>query len=135
MTTRDERLVSAHDRLDSVWRMQNMPDVRATIARSGTGLVGFKVGYAVTATRYHSWLGGVHPGYRQSGIAGVLMRRQHGWIASRGYQMIETEVIQSRHRRSQLNERAGFLAAGVRFDKDQPRIIYRKLLGGSDRAD
>lgn len=130
-----EAIFGADDRLDSRWRMQNMPDVCAVAARSGKDLIGFKVGYAVTATRYYSWLGGVHPEHRQSGIAGVLMRRQHAWIASRGYQVIETEVIQSNHRMSHLNERAGFLAAGVRFDKAQPRIIYRKPLGRSDRAD
>ena len=41
--------------------------------------------------------------------------------------MIETEVLQSNHAMQQLNEACGFKASGIRFGKDEPRIIYRKF--------
>ena len=85
------------DRLDGSWRLQNMPDLSSITARDGNQLVGFKLGYAATSKRYYSWLGGVHPEHRRRGIALALMERQHEWIKSRGYQVIETEVAQANH--------------------------------------
>ena len=124
-----EKIFGPGDRLDGTWRIQNMPDLSSFTARNGDDLIGFKLGYAVTSQRYYSWLGGVHPSYRRAGIAGELMRRQHEWISSRGYKVIETEVVQTNHEMSRLNEESGFSVAGVRFDAEHPRVIYRKRIG------
>jgi hypothetical protein len=40
-------------------------------------LVGSKLGYAETSHRYYSWLGGLHPDFRQRGIGSCLMEQQH----------------------------------------------------------
>ena len=56
------------------------------------------------------------------------MEQQHEWVASRGYQVIETETSQVNHGMAQLNERVGFVPAGIRYDFDRPRVIYRKHL-------
>ncbi len=119
------------DRLDGSWRLQNMPDLSSFTATSNDRLVGFKLGYAATSKRYYSWLGGVHPDFRRLGIALALMERQHEWVASRGYQVIETEVSQANHGMAQLNEQVGFVPAGFRFDAERPRVIYRKYLAGA----
>lgn len=114
------------DEKDVLWRMQNMPDLSVISARLGNELVGFKIGYAVTSKRYYSWLGGVIPAQRRLGIADSLMTRQHEWVFGRGYEVIETEVLKDNHAMQMLNERSGFRAAGVRFDGDPARVIYRR---------
>ena len=56
------------------------------------------------------------------------MKLQHDWVVENGFHVIETEVLQENHAMQQLNESAGFKAAGVRFDKPEARIIYRKQI-------
>ena len=111
---------------DGVWRMTHMPNVSAFTAHADGGMVGFKVGYAHTSSRYYSWLGGVHPDYRRMGIAHTLAKLQHQWLLGTEFRLVETEASQSNHNMCRLNEKCGFTPAGMRFDKDQPRIIYRK---------
>jgi len=121
------RLVfGAHRVDDGNWRMTNMPDLSAFTAFVGGLMVGFKIGYAHTSTRYYSWLGGVHPEHRRQGIAVALMRLQHEWVADRGYEIVETETAQSNAGMCQLNEQSGFRVTGMRFDHDRPRMIYRR---------
>ena len=122
------RVFETIDADDIRWRLDNMPALTLFGARSEDRLCGFKIGYAVTSTRYNSWLGGVDPAYRRAGIAAALMKQQHDWIAENGFEVIETEVLQENHAMQRLNESAGFKAAGVRFDKPEARIIYRKRL-------
>ena len=45
-----------------------------------------------------------------------------------GFEVIETEVLQPNRAMQQLNEASGFQAAGMRFDKADSRIIYRKRI-------
>ena len=120
------RVFEEIDSDDIRWRLAHMPALTVFAARKEDRLCGFKIGYAVTSHRYNSWLGGVDPGYRRLGIAAALMQQQHDWVFANGFEVIETEVLQLNHPMQQLNESAGFNAAGVRFDKPEARIIYRK---------
>lgn len=113
----------------TIWRMQNMPSLSVFTASVDGQPVAFKIGYAVASTRYYSWLGGVAPGFRRQGHAQALMERQHDWAFSQGFDVIKTEVLQDNHAMQMLNEGFGFRAAGVRFDRDPARIIYRKERG------
>ena len=54
-------------------------------------------------------------------LVGDLLR-----IAKGVLEVIETEVLQRNHAMQQLNEASGFKAAGVRIDKAEARIVYRK---------
>lgn len=112
-----------------IWRLQNMPSLSAFTASVHGQPVAFKIGYAVTSNRYYSWLGGVASGFRRQGHAQTLMKQQHDWAFSQGFDVIGTEVLQDNHAMQMLNERSGFCAAGVRFDRDPARIIYRKVRG------
>ena len=112
---------------DFEWRINNMPLLSGFIARIDQSVVGFKLGYAVTSTRYYSWLGGVHPEHQKVGIARQLMKNQHDWLRDKGFAVVETEQIQTNHRMARLNESAGFNASGIRFDS-KPRTIYRRTL-------
>ena len=122
-----ERVFGTINADDIRWRLARMPTLTAFCARTEGRLCGFKIGYAVTSRRYYSWLGGVDPDHRRKGIAAELMARQHDWAFGSGFEVIETEVLQDNHAMQQLNEACGFRASGMRFDKEVPRIIYRKF--------
>lgn len=48
---------------------------------------GFKIGYERDGT-FYSWLGGVLPQYRRSGVASRLADTQEAWAKSQGYRTI-----------------------------------------------
>ncbi|MCZ6616956.1 MAG: GNAT family N-acetyltransferase [Gammaproteobacteria bacterium] len=116
------------DAVDGPWRLRNMPDVTLLEARRDGKLVGFKIGYAITSTRYYSWLGGVDPDHRRLGIAGELMTRQHDWISRNGYASVETGVQQENLAMTRLNLASGFQVVGIRFKDLGPEITYQKRL-------
>lgn len=121
------RVFGSIDADDICWRLGQMPSLTVFSAGSEKVLCGFKIGYAVTSRRYYSWLGGVDPEHRRTGIAAALMTRQHEWVFANGFEVIETEVLQENHAMQQLNEGSGFKASGMRFDETESRIIYRKF--------
>ena len=61
----------------------------------------YKIGYAMTQTKYYSWLGGVRPDQRRQGLASELMERQHNWAAAQGYQLT-SENLQTPGERSDV---------------------------------
>lgn len=111
------------------WRFRHMPDFSLFEARTANQLVGFKIGYAHTKTRYYSWLGAVDSEFRRRGIARELMNKQHLWLRERGYLSVETGARQSNFAMAQLNLESGFKVVGIRYKGDDPDIIYEKLLG------
>ena len=105
-----------------------MPNASAIIARSQTRLVGFKLGYAMTESKYYSWLGGVHVGSRRNGIARQLMRLQHEWAQERGYALLETSTDQGNVAMSLVNLQEGFAVCGTRCEPRRLQILYLKQL-------
>ena len=116
------------ERAEVAWRLAEMPRPSVCIARSGQ-LVGFKLGYAVARTRYHSWLGAVHPAWRRQGIALQLLERQHRWLLEHGYAAVETVTTPSNVAMLGLNLRAGFRIIGTYCrDDGRPRVTLAKSL-------
>ncbi|MFK7804471.1 MAG: GNAT family N-acetyltransferase [Anaerolineae bacterium] len=116
------------DALDSRWRLDNMPDPSGFLARCEGQLVGFKLGYAVTSSRYYSWLGGINPEFRKLGIAQTLMAQQHKWIEKQGYRVIETEVREQNKGMIHLNTVSGFSRIGSKRVKGNKVLILRKQI-------
>lgn len=108
------------------WRFKHMPDFSLFEARAENRLVGFKIGYAHTKTRYYSWLGAVNVTFRRNGIARELMIRQHLWLCERGYLSVETAARHSNFAMAQLNLASGFKVVGIRYKGEDPDIIYEK---------
>lgn len=129
-----EAVFGAGDRLDSTWRIRNMPQLTVVGARFGKQLVGFKTGYAVTSRRYYSWLGGVHPDFRRAGLARKLMQMQHDWIRDNGFSSVETKVLEDNAAMRELNAAAGFVQVGNKLTGDTNKLILRKSVVQSNNG-
>jgi GNAT superfamily N-acetyltransferase len=120
------------------WRLTRTPDTSIfTVSQSGEP-VAFKAGYAVSATKYYSWLGGVRPDHRRRGIASDLMVRQHRWLIARGYLLVETATNQENHVMATVNLQHGFSVCGMRTYSQAVQILFMKSLepdlGGETRT-
>ena len=122
------RSVFKEPTLDLEWRLTVMPQGTAVLAREDGRLVGFKLGYAMTESRYYSWLGGVHQAARGSGIARELMRRQHRWLRERGCAQVETSTDQGNAAMARVNLQEGFTVCGTRSMPGRMQVLYLKLL-------
>jgi predicted GNAT superfamily acetyltransferase len=91
-------------------------------------LVGFKLGYAMTESRYYSWLGGVHPSARGSGVARQLMRHQHRWLQERGCMQVDTSTDQGNAAMARVNQQEGFTVCGTRCTPGRLQVLYLKVL-------
>lgn len=67
----------------------------ALIAYSEGKPVGFKLGYAIDDKLLYSWLGGVLPAYRQSGVAQKLLIAQEEWARVKGYCRLQVKTRNS----------------------------------------
>lgn len=110
------------------WRLKNMPAASAACARVDGGLVGFKLGYAMSETKYYSWLGGVVPAFRRRGIAGALMKAQHDWLAAQGVALVETAADQANVAMGRVNLAHGYRVAGLRAEPSRTQVLYLKSL-------
>ena len=116
------------------WRLDNMPHTSTFYAESASELTAYKIGYAMTQTKYYSWLGGVHPDHRREGLASELMKRQHNWAAEQGYQLIETSANKENVAMARLNLSHGFTICGTRAEPDRIQVLYLKILAKSSNA-
>ena len=108
------------------WRLTSLPDPSLVLASDARELVGFKFGYAVAPTRYHSWLGGVAVRARRQGVARHLMELQHSWLAERGYASVETRTPKDNAAMLELNREFGFEVIGSYNRDGVPRVMLYK---------
>jgi GNAT superfamily N-acetyltransferase len=113
---------------DLPWRLEAMPRVSVACARIRNELIGFKVGYAHSQSRYYSWLGGVHPGHRRQGIAFRLTELQHSWAREQGFQVVETATNQENTAMIQANLKCGFFICGLKHKQQQVQVLFSKAL-------
>ena|SRR5579884_1751533 len=116
------------DEEDLGWRLSRMPDVSVQAAYDSSTLVGFKFGYALTKSRYYSWLTGVDNQYRRQGIARQLLVAQHDWARGHKYTTIETSAQRSDEVMLQLNLSFHFQIIGTYCRDTTPRVLMMKRL-------
>ena len=65
----------------------------ALIAEDKGAPIGFKLGYALSAAEFYSWVGGVDPAYRKHGAAQDLLDKQEELVAAAGYSIIRVKSM------------------------------------------
>ena len=106
-------------------RLAHRP-VCALIAYSGGKPAGFKLGYGTEPELFYSWLGGVLPAYRQSGIAQRLLVAQEQWARAEGYHRLQVKTRNSFPGMLQLLIKNRYYVIGL--EKKGPPLEYRLLL-------
>jgi GNAT superfamily N-acetyltransferase len=110
-------------------RLKNVADPLLLFASHGDEVIGFKLGYRRGAHLFYSWLGGVRPVARRTGVAAALMRLQHERVAKLGYPFIETRARAANNPMIVLNLRSGFQIVGFEVDaRAIPVVILRRAL-------
>lgn len=64
-----------------------------TVAEFEGRLVGFKIGYPKDNAEFYSWLGGVLPECRRSGVAQELLVFQENWVRELGFKTISVKSM------------------------------------------
>ena len=67
-------------------RLENAPHLILT-AHAEEDVIGCKIGYERDG-KFYSWLGAVHPAWRQRRIAKTLAQGQESWAKGHGYSML-----------------------------------------------
>jgi predicted GNAT superfamily acetyltransferase len=100
----------------------------ALIARNKEGsIIGFKLGYAQSDDVFYSWLGGVHPQYRNIGVASEMIEAQHGWCKQKNFSMIRTKSHKDNQTMYALNHKHGFHVIGFDYSiLHGARLIFSK---------
>jgi predicted GNAT superfamily acetyltransferase len=75
--------------------------------------VGYKIGFERSRRIYYSWVGGVDPSFRNSGVAKKLMELQHQHALSLGYKIVCTQTDNSFKPMIILNLKSGFEIKGT----------------------
>jgi ribosomal protein S18 acetylase RimI-like enzyme len=121
-------LVFAPPAIDHEWRLTQMPDTSVFVALDAERLIGFKAGYAIVERKYYSWLGAVHPDFRNRGIATQLAHAQHAWLVQRKYSAVETATLADNPAMAKLNLNMGFLVVGSKLESHGLKVLWAKRL-------
>jgi ribosomal protein S18 acetylase RimI-like enzyme len=93
-------------------------------------LVGVKIGYALDKCMYYSWMGGVNPHFRKSGIAQKLLDFQEEYVAQKGFQAIRVKSRNCHRAMCCFLLKNNYLITALepKTDARQNRIIFHKDL-------
>ena len=100
------------------------------IAANEMAKFGFKIGYALSAEHFYSWVGGVLPAYRGLGVAELLLQTQERWVWSHHYRLITVRTSQNfpamiTMLRKNLYEEIGMDGERMVFSKAQPNNSFK----------
>ena len=114
-------------------QMKSKPNLIVNVALDGAIVIGYKIGYSLTDTKFYSWLGGVDTTYRNLGVAAKLMEEQHRYLKANGYQLIQTKTMNRWRNMLILNIKSGFDIVGTYIDENgETKIIMEKELSTED---
>ncbi|WHT47839.1 GNAT family N-acetyltransferase [Sporosarcina thermotolerans] len=106
---------NADELLEKAVKRQKILFVAAT---KENRLIGYKIGYELSADRYYSWYGAVQEDYRGQGIGSMLMDFQHRIVKEAGYKEIETKTRNMWRNMLILNIKHGFDITETFYDNE-----------------
>ncbi|MDX5475090.1 MAG: GNAT family N-acetyltransferase [Bacillaceae bacterium] len=110
-------------------KISNKPPLLTIIAMEDSKVIGYKIGYPLNSKTFYSWLGGVHPNYRNLGIASMLMEKQHKHLRDNGYKIVQTKTMNKWRNMLILNIKHGFDVIETYTDeKGLHKIVLEKKL-------
>ncbi|SDG68213.1 GNAT family N-acetyltransferase [Janthinobacterium sp. YR213] len=100
------------------------------IAEADGQPVGCKLGYAVEDGSLYSWLGGVLPAHRKTGLAQRLLEAQEAWASAHGFAAVTVKSMNRYPAMLRLLIRNGYQVRLVEHfgDPSRERIHFVKLL-------
>ncbi len=92
--------------------------------------VGFSTGIELKHNVFFSWLTGVLPDYRRTGVATQLHEAEVAWAAEHGYRFVRMECHNAHRPILHMAIKSGFNIVGVRWDPDRSEnlVIFEKTL-------
>ncbi|MDN4606899.1 GNAT family N-acetyltransferase [Sporosarcina highlanderae] len=94
------------------------PNILFVAATEQNKIIGYKIGYELSADRYYSWYGAVQTEFRGKGIASMLMELQHCLVMEAGYKAIETKTRNKWRNMLILNIKHGFDITETFYDDE-----------------
>lgn len=94
------------------------PNILFIVATDMNQVIGYKIGYELSADRYYSWYGAVQENYRGKGIGSMLMDYQHRLVKKAGYKEIETKTRNMWRNMLILNLKHGFDITETFYDDE-----------------
>lgn len=90
-------------------------------------LIAYKIGYRLNDSIFYSWIGSVHPEYRNNGVAQRLMEEQQKLAKQQGYKTLQTKTMNKWKSMLILNIKNDFKIVETYYDnKNQHKILLEK---------
>ncbi len=110
-------------------------DLIALIAHLEGNPVGYKIGYRMGATHFHSWTGGILADYRRQGVGRRMQNYQHAMLRGRGYKTVGFTTFNKFREMILFGLSSGFQPVGIELKvENEISINFRKDLTGEDGA-
>ncbi|MCA9309619.1 MAG: GNAT family N-acetyltransferase [Phycisphaerales bacterium] len=112
-------------------RLKGRHNILVQVASIDKDAVGFSVGMELKPSVHFSWICGVVPEMRRTGIATQLMRAAEDWARVEGYASMRFECSNQVRGFLHFGIANGYDIVGIRWDPDRLMnlIIFEKLLG------
>lgn len=126
---RDKKIFPEFEEKKFLYQLETKTRLHTVFAFIDDELVGVKIGYVLSPYKFYSWMGGIDPQFRKSGIGSELMNRQHQWCRKQKFLLIETRTRNQFPEMLNLNLKFGFQIVGTKLDKKgEPKILLEKKL-------
>lgn len=100
------------------------------IAVIGERKVGYKLGYQVSEDTFYSWLGGVLPQCRRTGVATKLREYQESWAKEAGFNKVTVKSMNQFPAMLQMLISSGYQIYGYEQAEQvaEGKILFSKML-------
>lgn len=111
-----------------------VPGAIALVAHSNEGPVGFKAGYPLNEATFYSWVGGVLPQARRTGVAQALLAAQEARLRAAGYAAVQVKSDARFPAMLRLLARNGYVQIDTEtpLGATHPKLIFRKALRAAE---